>query len=590
MLLEVLVFAVVALGAVVSLFAVGGGGPPSGWRDLVTRFGWRFLAVAAAALALPSGPRAMLVAWLVGATLGFLLDWLIGALLGPECRFGGRPGSMLARALGVRPGFAAGVSLAALGLVSSLRWVRDDTLAPPWLGPALLVLGLLLQLFAWVRGSRRADAILALARDARPVDALPPPRADRTVDVGVGDQTWLLDARQGTPYRQGPSASVLIFGHLFDGARAAAQAAGRRVPAILVTAGSLGAVLATPAPAPEPPSQKQAAFATAEVAKRSTTTRTNLTWYPQPAPIVRDLNGDGVEDVVGLRWDSAHEAAALRLVANDGKTFEELWRSPGFPAQWYGGSTFLIESGDDVFMTDGEGYLRVFEAKTGKMTAFADVPRSGSACALPDAHSVFLAAERWQDDGLTMDALGHRRETKRPDRCVSPGQEPRCPTMRGDACHSSWPKSLDGLVGAYGTAWEQGDVGAVIGQPAQRGASAAEADRSQHVWGFDPKTGKARYDVPVAFDERPLHANPSLETTFAGRRVFAYYQLKSGDWTVGARDGKTGEVAWHGAMPRAEMGTHFQSMSATDTRLYVSLDHRLEVFDAATGATLGVIW
>ena len=72
--------------------------------------------------------------------------------------------------------------------------------------------------------------------------------------------------------------------------------------------------------------------------------------------------------------------------------------------------------------------------------------------------------------------------------------------------------------------------------------------------------------------------------------MFAYYQQKSGEWTLGARDGKDGHVEWKLALPRAEMGTHFQSMHASEKRLYVALDHRLEVFDAATGASLGVIW
>jgi hypothetical protein len=31
-------------------------------------------------------------------------------------------------------------------------------------------------------------------------------------------------------------------------------------------------------------------------------------------------------------------------------------------------------------------------------------------------------------------------------------------------------------------------------------------------------------------------------------------------------------------------------MHATAARLYVAFDHRLEVFDAATGKTIGVVW
>jgi hypothetical protein len=110
------------------------------------------------------------------------------------------------------------------------------------------------------------------------------------------------------------------------------------------------------------------------------------------------------------------------------------------------------------------------------------------------------------------------------------------------------------------------------------------------LWGYDPRSQQKLYAVPLPFEPEELHAEPHLEHAFAGGRVFAYYQLKNGQWRIGARDGKTGDVLWHRSPPRAQVGTHFQSMIATSARLYVAFDLRLEIFDAATGKSLGVVW
>jgi len=72
--------------------------------------------------------------------------------------------------------------------------------------------------------------------------------------------------------------------------------------------------------------------------------------------------------------------------------------------------------------------------------------------------------------------------------------------------------------------------------------------------------------------------------------VFSYYQLKAGRWQLGAIALDTGETLWSIRPPRSEHGTDFSHMYAHHGRLYLALDWRLEVIDANTGASIGVVW
>ncbi len=67
------------------------------------------------------------------------------------------------------------------------------------------------------------------------------------------------------------------------------------------------------------------------------------------------------------------------------------------------------------------------------------------------------------------------------------------------------------------------------------------------------------------------------------------YQLESGRWEVGARDARTGEIAWHHALPQAERGTNVLELFVSAERVYVARDWRLDVLDLPSGDQLGQI-
>jgi hypothetical protein len=129
-----------------------------------------------------------------------------------------------------------------------------------------------------------------------------------------------------------------------------------------------------------------------------------------------------------------------------------------------------------------------------------------------------------------------------------------------------------------------GDIGVGLG------SERAGAPYGTALVGFDPETCAIRWESPLAFTTDPRHENPQLETELTRERIYGFYQLKSGRWLLGARDTRTGKLLWSRQPPRAEHGSGTISLTATDRRVYLALDWRLEVFEAKTGESLGVLW
>ena len=121
-------------------------------------------------------------------------------------------------------------------------------------------------------------------------------------------------------------------------------------------------------------------------------------WYTPPGgdsrgPLLVDVNGDGVEDVVGLAWSTHDDEHALHAVAFDGKAYGMLWHSDAFSSQWSGYQTRLLRDGDSLVVSDSRSGLHVLELATGKtrknITASFDV---GGICAASDGGVLVIDA------------------------------------------------------------------------------------------------------------------------------------------------------------------------------------------------------
>ncbi len=492
-----------------------------------------------------------------------------------------RDGSAVSRVERGRVEFRAGAVVALLGAL--------------WLTSARAFGGLLFGLacatlaVTWTIGALQVRILTRWARRAVRVEDEAPVRAGN-VDLGVGAGQWLLEERADHPYRAGRAGSLVLQGDLPEAVDRLVTMTLARTP-VLVLMGVL--VVLVPRHRPRsfdegPPPRP--------VAQKSVTTPArsgdgpSLGWYPQPGPILADLTADGVDDIVGLRWDWDKEEAALSVVATDGRTFRRIWSTESRPAKWYSPSIHLVRSGSALFLTDSEGNLFVHDLATGAQRAWASVGPTEDFCASPDAEEVWgQPRDREGDDlgGTLFTATGSRSLVDRPSWCPRSWRVDDCPRADGSACvPSARPPWLRDNFAVH-TIREQDDLGVVLAFPPKERQRDAVPPL---LLGYDPKGGKKRFEARLPFTDDEIHTEPDLAVGVAAGRLVAYYQLKSGAWLLGARDARTGDRLWHRNPPRAEHGTHFGSMTAAKDRLYVRLNTRLEVFDATNGDSLGVVW
>lgn len=90
-------------------------------------------------------------------------------------------------------------------------------------------------------------------------------------------------------------------------------------------------------------------------------------WNEDGPPLLHDINGDGIDDIVGLVRD-LRANDQMHLAAYDGSSGERLWQSPslGGYSEVYQGTTFLASN--LVLRSNSGGVIRAFDASTGAPT------------------------------------------------------------------------------------------------------------------------------------------------------------------------------------------------------------------------------
>ncbi len=404
-----------------------------------------------------------------------------------------------------------------------------------------------------------------------------------SIDLGLGDEVWTSADEQSTHYRLSARATTTVVGSFVTANRALGHATLVRGLWLLAAGASFVFVEtakrdATPAPAP-----RAAVGASAAVA----TDGGHTSWYPQPNPILIDLDGDGIEDIVGLRWNAQHADAALSIVATNGATFRTLWATAALKSQWASPRTHLVMSKGAFFLTDSEGMLHVYDSADGRLTSEMKLPaRDGwtaEICGSPDSANAWIRDDydyAHVSQGTLVSRSGRSIELTRPAWCRHDARYGRaCGTPGEGACRSNEGVGSKRSDVATGPSFEEDDLGVDL--------ASAKGPTGSYLVGYDPKTRATRWERELAFDGTDLHASPQIETLLGHGRLHSRYQEKSGRWILGARDARTGVALWSREVPRALHGANFDSMTITGQRLYVAVDWHVDVFDPATGTWLG---
>lgn len=125
-------------------------------------------------------------------------------------------------------------------------------------------------------------------------------------------------------------------------------------------------------------------------------------------PVLRDVDGDGVGDPIGLvRYIMADDRA--HLAAYSGKTGARLWESESLGNYSKLGQRMLAEAGDLVLMATDTGTLVARDAKTGKVRwekTFGEKIEELCAGPSPTELVVLTADEKWH----VLDTAGKQRD------------------------------------------------------------------------------------------------------------------------------------------------------------------------------------
>jgi hypothetical protein len=542
------------------------------------------------------GPGVVELVALEGVFVGaWLHRWLWFAAESPP-----RADSILARAAHTTLWMRVAVAAVLVAIVARFTWLssRKSAIATLVIGTGMAA--------AWALFMHESSAVRRLAgylRGLTRVDGGEPVRAQTEIDIGAGDERWLVAEGNDHPYRAGRVGRALILGHFPETLERLTRAALGRASWLFASTLVLTVMLVAERPARStPPAPARSAAAAPRPAPQPADPRDGAgSWYLGRRPIVVDIDGDGIEDVIGLRWNSANEAAALSVVATSGRTFKPLWRSVERPAKWASPWTHLVRSGDHLFLTDSEGLVHVHGLRTGSQLGFVTARHAWEACGAPDGSaSAWIRTSEYESSGaagMMITADGSQAPAPRPAWCRPRWEEAWCPdkpqSNGGTPCRPRRaPKALKREMRLVDP-WQMGGVGVAVAKRRLAAGQSIDEDvdhASMLLVGYDPQSASKTFERPLWFTDAWLHADPSLRYELGAGRLFAYYQLRSGEWLIGAIDAKTGKTLWHRKPPRSAHGTDFDVMLATERRLYLALDWRLEVLDASTGESLGVVW
>ena len=311
-----------------------------------------------------------------------------------------------------------------------------------------------------------------------------------------------------------------------------------------------------------------------------------IRWNPgSPPPLTARLDADEREDFVGAYRRDPGVDAPLRIGAFGGAERESLWElTLGEGARFV--RAWAMESGI-LAALDNEERLYVIDASSGELRATRErLPRrTGDLCVAEDGRSAWLEVFGAESLLIDLTAAG-RSPAERPAWCPDVPERRKCWTYVNTAlgvsrhgCSGEAPPipESDDFRPTFALGDDSGALVAVGHTPAEeytRPAAAAFVGE-RRVW-LQP--------VGTRPDARP-ESGPAQLADLAGGRLVVQYGIEGKRWRLAAFDAREGTPLWDVEVPDA-FGGGANRMTLTETRIYLPVGERLEVFDASTGAHL----
>jgi outer membrane protein assembly factor BamB len=354
-------------------------------------------------------------------------------------------------------------------------------------------------------------------------------------------------------------------------------------------------------PTPIAPASTPLAVASTDAAPTTTDTllATSISFDWDVAPLVIDMNGDGVEDFTesfDLDKPRGGVGAGHSLGGFDGKTFELLWSVP------VAGTYRLVRVADRAGLAVGTGTLSVVDLKTGKQTppvTLTDTPMTVCAPS-DDAHELWV--ELFDQKHVMFDlSTGSTTRAARPTWCAGnpfatktgrwrsttsilmreqDEQLLRC--VRDRDLSTCAPASAAPTIAGFKAEYVISEQGLAVAV----GVRVPGTARGVLV-GLDAKTRKVRWKTEVAADADAAYqgspdaiglANGRLVARYKTTHPTAYYK-----WHLAAFDARDGTRLWDVTTDETNESAGRVNMTLTSQRVYTYAGGALDIRDATTG-------
>jgi hypothetical protein len=314
-----------------------------------------------------------------------------------------------------------------------------------------------------------------------------------------------------------------------------------------------------------------------------------VSWSPSPGmPLFLDVNGDGVDDLIGRVVVTQPPATRteVRVAAYDGKTFAMLWTSGALGEDPFATRDIALAAGHGhVAVMDGKARYTLLDARTGEEVLRGEGEEAGRQSCTTDrgAPALWLGPQRGA--GVLFD-LKTKRATvaPRPDSCAAP----RAPRVLPTAASTTLPWEAGGMIklitlrdGPIRFAFGINNWTKKVVTVAAFGAGSKEP-----LW-RRPVRADAGEAPPVDYTEEPVD--------LAGGRAYVVYPVRVADppwivWRMQVLDVMTGGEIWDVVFEgsgRSLFSTPVVAM--TEERLYVAFEDWLQVHARDTGKVLARI-
>jgi outer membrane protein assembly factor BamB len=315
----------------------------------------------------------------------------------------------------------------------------------------------------------------------------------------------------------------------------------------------------------------------------------DVQWYPQRSvgPLFEDVNLDRVDDLIALFWSPPlFEAtpSGLYVVALDGATFKPLWWSGPYPGQWASERTHLVLSEGKLLLTDTQSRAHVLDARTGVKLAAYELPDAPiEACTGGGTGFIVTLETRTEpksfDPGTgVLEPAPHAGcPVDGMDWCTAGLDEP-CLLSDGPAAFPGRPAAREFLTLDFGK--RSGD---------DRVALYRGGDAELLFGGWQRKDYQLRWTASAALDGDVIHYPRRPLFDVRDGRLIVSYPTKAGPFRLRMIDAKTGTAGWNATVPDTAEGSVLESMRVHAGRVYLVVDQKLHVFDAATGALVKAV-